>query len=122
MAHIINWFEIPVSDFERGKKFYESILQVTLDVQEFQNMKMAFFPGDKESVSGSLCYGEWYTPSPDGTVIYLNANPDLSTVLDRVVKAGGNVIMPKKEISPEYGFMALFHDSEGNRIALHSMQ
>jgi len=57
----------------------------------------------------------------DGPLIYLNANPDVRGVLDKVEAAGGTVMMPKTEISPEYGFMALFMDTEGNRIGLHSI-
>ena len=35
--------------------------------------------------------------------------------------AGGKVMVPKTEISPEYGYMAVFVDTEGNRIGLHSV-
>jgi predicted enzyme related to lactoylglutathione lyase len=34
--------------------------------------------------------------------------------------AGGQVIMPKTNIG-ENGFIAMFMDTEGNRVALHSM-
>jgi predicted enzyme related to lactoylglutathione lyase len=30
-------------------------------------------------------------------------------------------MVPKTEISPEYGFIAVMMDTEGNRIALHSI-
>jgi len=65
----------------------------------------------------------WFEiPGDAGPVVYLNANPDLNLAQDRIEKAGGKVIMPKKQISPEHGFMALFMASEGNRLALHSDQ
>ena len=54
-------------------------------------------------------------------MIYLNGNPDVQKVLDKVEAAGGKILVPKTEISPEYGFMAVFIDSEGNRIGLHSI-
>jgi predicted enzyme related to lactoylglutathione lyase len=57
----------------------------------------------------------------DGPLIYLNGNPDVQTVLDRVEKAGGKIMLQKTEISPEYGFMAVIIDTEGNRIGLHSI-
>ena len=57
----------------------------------------------------------------DGPLIYLNANPDVQIVLDKVIEAGGSIMVPKTEISPEYGFMAVFMDTEGNRIALHAV-
>jgi hypothetical protein len=81
---------------------------------------MAFFPSGEGSVGGALCKGDSYSPSTDGAIIYFNANPDLSFVLSKVEKAGGKIVMPKKQISEEYGYMALIIDSEGNRVALHS--
>jgi hypothetical protein len=54
-------------------------------------------------------------------MVYLNANPDVQPILDRIEAAGGKIIVPKTEISPEHGHMAVFIDSEGNRMALHSV-
>jgi predicted enzyme related to lactoylglutathione lyase len=87
---------------------------------DFGGFNMAFFPTEQGSLGGALCKGEWYKPSQDGVVIYFSVNPDLNTALSKVEIAGGKVIMPKKQISEEYGYMGMFIDSEGNRIALHS--
>jgi hypothetical protein len=57
----------------------------------------------------------------EGPLLYLNANPDVQIILDKVEAAGGKILVPKTEISPEYGTMAVFFDTEGNRIALHSV-
>ena len=57
----------------------------------------------------------------DGPLIYLNGNPDVQKVLDKVEHAGGKIMVPKTMISPEFGFMAVILDTEGNRIALHSV-
>ena len=66
--------------------------------------------------------GGFHKPSAtDGPLIYLNGNPDVQKVLDKVEAAGGSIMMPKTEISPEYGFMAVIIDSEGNRIGLHNI-
>lgn len=113
-----HWFEIPVSDFERAKAFYEAIFQINIEVNDFGIFKMGIFPhGD---VGCAICQGEYYTPGPSGTLVYFNANPNLGEVLDRVEFHGGKIIQHKKQISPEHGFMALFIDTEGNRLALHS--
>jgi uncharacterized protein len=119
-ANAINWFEIPVADFERGKKFYETIFDIKMIDFHFGDTKMTMFPMADGKVSGGICQGSDYTPSKDGAIIYLNGNPDLQIVLDRIPAAGGQVIQPKTQITPEIGFMALFLDSEGNRVALHS--
>ena len=44
--------------------------------------------------------GGFHKPSAtDGPLIYLNGNPDLQLVLDRVIPAGGKIMVPKTEIS-----------------------
>lgn len=121
MDQAINWFEIPVHDFERAVNFYESIFGIELHRETFgPELKMAIFP-HAEGTGGALVWNtKFYHPSEAGPLIYLNANPDLETVESRVSAAGGEVIIPKRMISPEHGFMAVIKDSEGNRIALHS--
>ena len=59
-------------------------------------------------------------PCMDGALIYLNSNPSIQDVLDRIEPAGGQVLMPKVQISPEAGCIAYFIDTEGNRIDLWS--
>ncbi|MBN4065829.1 VOC family protein [Candidatus Amoebophilus asiaticus] len=114
-----HWFEIPVNDFDRAKSFYETIFETELHTSDFGGFKMGIFP--HKEVGCAICKGEWYKPGADGTLIYMDASPDLEDVLNRIDEAGGKVLQPKKQISPEHGFMAIFLDSEGNRVALHSM-
>lgn len=120
---MISWFEIPVMDMKRAKKFYETIFDIELSGMDMgDEFKMEVFPGDQESVSGALVYNaSWYNPSKtDGPLIYLNGNPDLQIIEDKIEAAGGTVTISKREISPDHGYMAVFEDTEGNRIALHS--
>jgi predicted enzyme related to lactoylglutathione lyase len=121
----ISWFEIPATDIDRAQKFYEAILGVSLVPNDLPHLQMRMFPiGDTQTgVGGALCKSaEFYKPSStDGPLIYFNANPDVQRILDKVEAAGGKIIVPKTEISPEHGHMAVFIDSEGNRIALHSI-
>lgn len=121
--HAINWFEIPVQDIKRAQKFYETVLEVALTPLDLEEFHMRMFPvADTTGVSGTLIHaGNYYKPSStDGPLIYLNANPDLQRVLDKVEAAGGRITKPKTQISPEYGYMAVIIDTEGNRIAFHS--
>jgi predicted enzyme related to lactoylglutathione lyase len=113
------WFEIPVSNFDRAKNFYETIFDIKIHDIDLGALKMGIFPHG-ETIGCSICQGEWYQPANKGVIIYLNANPDLSVVQNRIEAAGGKIIQPKKQISPDYGYMALFEDSEGNRLALSS--
>ena len=114
----VTWFEIPVSDIGRASKFYEKIFDVTLELFESGPLEMAIFPNS--GVGGALVLHEFYQPGTQGPVIYLNGGEDLQIVLNRVEESGGHVVMPKKMISEERGYMGLFSDTEGNRIALHS--
>ncbi|MEO1435760.1 MAG: VOC family protein [Bacteroidota bacterium] len=120
MANAINWFEIPTNDFSRAKDFYAQVFQGEFHIQEMGGIKMGFFPNDGEGVNGAICHGEGYEPSTKGALIYLNGGNDLAEPLARVEAAGGTIEMPKTKISDEIGFMAIFHDSEGNRLAFHS--
>ena len=121
MANILSWFEIPVVDIDRAINFYKKVfIYPEMQQMDFGGFKMAFFPTNSDELGGALCKGEHYVPSGDGIVIYFSVNPDLSEALSKVEPAGGKIIMPKKQISEEYGYMAMFIDSEGNRIALHS--
>ena len=118
----INWFEIPVADLERAQTFYETILGMQLIPMDLPGLKMRMFPTDDTmGTSGAIIFApEFYQPSANGTMVYLNGNPDLQNVLDKVEAAGGTIAMPKTAISPEIGFMAVMMDTEGNRVALHS--
>jgi predicted enzyme related to lactoylglutathione lyase len=120
----ISWFEIPADDLDRAQEFYEAIFDIKLIAMDMPQLKMRMFPVESPmNIGGALCYAPgFYKPSAtDGPLIYLNANPDVQNVLDKIEAAGGKIVVPKTEISPEYGHMAVFIDSEGNRIALHSI-
>jgi predicted enzyme related to lactoylglutathione lyase len=121
MRNALNWFEIPVADMTRAVAFYGAILGVELKAEEIMGMLTAFFPYDweGEGAGGGLVQGPGYVPSSEGTLVYLNGGDDLATVLDKVEGAGGSVVMPKSSIG-ENGFMAIFIDSEGNKVGLHS--
>jgi hypothetical protein len=125
MQNAISWFEIPTTDINRAQKFYEAIFGITMMPMDLPNIKMRMFPLDDmmTQVGGALVYSDGFhkASATDGPLIYLNANPDVQHVLDKVVAAGGHILVPKTEISPEYGFMGVFIDTEGNRIALHSV-
>ncbi len=120
MKNMLNWFEIPATDLARAKKFYETIFNCQMHIQKMGDLEMAFFPSDPDKVSGALVQGTGYEPTTKGSLIYLNGNPDLDGVLSKVEAAGGSVFMPKTAITPEIGFFAMFKDSEGNMVALHS--
>ena len=122
MKNAINWFEIPVKDFDRAKTFYEAVFETKMDTMtmEEMGMTMAFFPADWENgIGGGIAFGPGYEPTDKGSLIYLNGGDDLDAPLSRVEKAGGKVILPKTSLG-QHGFMGQFIDTEGNRVAFHS--
>jgi uncharacterized protein len=124
LGNALNWFEIPVSDFDRAKKFYETIFDYQMPENQMGPARMGFllydFQGRK--VVGAIVHNpDFYSPSDNGSLIYLNCQPDLQVVLDRVTGAGGTVLQQKKEIGNNLGYWAAMLDTEGNRVALHSM-
>lgn len=124
MDNAISWFEVPATDLDRATKFYEQAFQSKLTPLDLPNIKMRMFPVDNpgKGIGGALVdSGGFHKPSAtDGPLVYLNGNPDVQQVLNRVENAGGKILVPKTEISPDYGYMAVIIDTEGNRVGLHS--
>ncbi len=119
----LNWFEIPASNIERSKKFYETIFNIRMESQEMEGAKMAFFPWAAGSgkATGAVAQSEQHKPSMDGATVYLNANPAMDPVLARVEQAGGKVLAPKMSIG-EHGHIAFIMDTEGNKVGIHSQE
>lgn len=119
MASAVNWFDIPVTDMNRAKAFYSTLLGGELTMRTFEAGAMAVLPY-QDGVGGALMQGDDYTPSRQGSIIYLNGGDDLSVSLGKVEAAGGKVLTDKMSIG-EDGFIAFFLDTEGNKVGLHSM-
>lgn len=118
----LNWFEIPTLDFERARTFYARIFDYEMPVMTMDSNLMGFLPHEQGTgVGGAIVHGDGNVPSREGTLIYLNGGADLNTVLGRVEEAGGQILVPKTDIGSGMGFFALFLDTEGNRLGLHSM-
>ena len=118
------WFEIPVSDFDRARNFYEKVFDIHIQVQELGKTRMGWFPFAQDpqarGAGGSLVYNpDFYKPSATGVLIYFSSK-NIDQELDRVEESGGVVLRKRTLISEGVGYMGLFRDSEGNRIALHS--
>jgi uncharacterized protein len=121
MENLINWFEIPATDFKRAVAFYKVILNVEIEETEMFGTKMGFFPSNGTNVSGAIVQGEGYKTSLDGVLVYLNGGNDLQIVLDKIEPNNGKIIIPKTQISPEMGYFGIFIDTEGNKMAVHSI-
>lgn len=117
----VNWFELYVTDFDRAKRFYETVLQASLQEFHTEQCRMGMFPYDnRNGVGGSITKMDGVPSGQGGTLVYLNVDGDLDGVLKRIPTAGGSVVKPRTSIG-EHGFVAVFKDTEGNSVGLHSM-
>lgn len=118
----VTWFEIPVSNFARAKKFYSKIFDFDMQENQMGDTLMGFFQCDfmQGGIGGAIVHSPDLKPGDNGSVVYLNGGEDLQKVLDRVESAGGTVLTQKALVSKEIGYTAFFLDTENNRLALHS--
>jgi hypothetical protein len=121
VKNFVSWFEIPAYNHYRSVAFYNYIFGIEITTVELNGYALGFFPSDG-GITGAIVTGNGCIPSEHGPLIYLNAGDDLTPLLNRVNEAGGRVVMGKTFLGESAGYFALFIDSEGNRMALHSKQ
>jgi uncharacterized protein len=121
MSNTVCWTDIPVTDLERATKFYSAVLGVTLKKESFSGMEIVILPHEQNNVSGSLSVMKDNRPSSTGPLVYLSVEGRLDAAIAGVKQTGGKIVVEKEQIGP-YGYRAVFLDSEGNRMALHSQK
>jgi predicted enzyme related to lactoylglutathione lyase len=119
-SKVVAWFEIPSVDFDRAVRFYEAALDVKLNVQEIGGQPIAVFGYEEPATGGAIVHSPSMTPTGDGVLVYLNAQPTVDAVLARVEQAGGKTDGPVIKLPQDIGYIAFFTDTEGNRLGLHS--
>lgn len=119
MAHLPAWIEIPVTDLDRAENFYSSIMGIEFRRMNLGNgLILSLFPTKPNEVGGALaCLPSHYHPGETGPLVYLNTE-SVEACINLVEDAGGVVIVPLTKISEERGYMAVFRDSEGNRVGI----
>jgi predicted enzyme related to lactoylglutathione lyase len=120
MAHQIVWVDIPVLNLDRAIRFYSAVVGMQVEKQDYPGMSIGLLPHREGEVSGCLFLSSKVKPSADGPLVYLNVHGRLDEAVEAAVECGGKVLEPKESISP-FGSRAVILDSEGNRIAVHSM-
>jgi len=122
MNKIFSYVAIPSDNFERAFKFYSEITGGLIRRNPNVPFPMAYFTDEDGKDVGHLFQLPNFKPSQDGTIVYLELAKDLNETLAKIESAGGKVIMPKTLIAPGKGYWALFLDTEGNKLALHSFE
>ena len=120
MTSFVSIFEIPAAEISRAVDFYQAILDIEIEQMEFPGMQMGLFPTEGQMSVGVIMQGEGYNPSSNGVTIYLNGGDNLQTVLDKVEPNGGEVVVPKTVHADGSEYFAIFMDTEGNKLGLHS--
>ena len=116
------WFEIPAADLARAAKFYEQVFDLQLKREQIGDAQLAIFPyRSPQGTTGCIAAGADFTPGGQGSLLYLNADPELDPVLQRVAAAGGRIVTPRTALPPGMGYFASFIDSEGNRVGVHAL-
>ncbi len=120
MKKLVSFFEIPTADFYRAVQFYETVLNLKLNVFECDEEKMAFFPEEDGEMTGAVSYAPDFLPSNKGVLIHFRVE-DMGAVLERICRNGGTIVRPKTKIEADNcGYFSLFTDSEGNCLGLYS--
>ena len=118
--NLLCWTDIPVTDLGRAIGFYSAVLGAPVTRQAHEGYELGVLPHGGDNPAGCLTPASENKPSQNGPLIYLSVEGRLDAAIQAVDPAGGKVAEPKKSIKP-WGYRALVIDTEGNRIALHSM-
>lgn len=113
------WFDIPVSDLARATRFYTAVLGIAVHQEAFQGMAFAVL--DHGDGNGGCLVVEPASVGMAGILVYFNVDGRIAEAVREVERLGGRVVEGVQPIGP-HGFRAIVVDSEGNRIALHSMR
>ncbi len=120
MKSFVSIFEIPAIELSRAIAFYQIILGIKIEKIDMPGMQMGLFPSEGQMTFGVIVTGDDYVPSSSGVTIYLNGGDNLQIILDKVEENGGKIVTPKILHGDESGYFAMFLDTEGNKIGLHS--
>lgn len=122
MKKVFSYVAIPTENFDRAFQFYSAITDGLIVKNENVPFQLAYFIDDDKNNIGHLFQLPNFKPSADGSIVYMELAQDLNETLARIEIAGGKILMPKTLIAPGRGYWALFLDTEGNKLALHSEQ
>ncbi|HEX9743813.1 MAG TPA: VOC family protein [bacterium] len=112
MPNPVVHFEFAVSDFEKGKSFYGDLFG--WEIKDSPEMPYGLIStGDGP---GGGIYAAMKHMKPFIT-FYVNVD-DIDASLKKAEDLGGKILVEKKKISDEHGYMGMFADLDGNAVGL----
>lgn len=120
MANQVVWVDIPVLKLDRAIRFYSAVIGTQVQKLEYPGGAIGTIPHKDNESGGCLYVSEEVKPSADGPLVYLNVHGRIDEAVEAVEPSGGKILKAKESMGP-FGFRAIILDTEGNRIALHSM-
>lgn len=125
------WAEISVTDMNRAVAFYQTHFGLTFKHEVINDMEMSIAEtvniGEPSAAakiidpSFALLKHEMMKPSLDGSTIYLHLSLTLNDKVNEIKAAGVEILLPAMPIKDgECGHIAIFVDSEGNKVGLWS--
>ena len=117
MNNVINWSEIPVADMDRAVAFYEPVMQVTLRRETMDCAELAVF---RIRIRPPAARWPNLRVSPlQRRALLFTCIQTIPATPDRIASAGGACVFGPLTLPNDIGTIALFTDSEGNRVGLH---
>jgi predicted enzyme related to lactoylglutathione lyase len=111
MANKVAWFEVVGSDGQKLRDFYGDIFGWSFQLGDDPSMDYGMTNPSDTGIGG----GVGTSPASPHAMFYVEVD-DPQETLDRIVAAGGEVVMPVTEL-PMVTF-AQFKDPEGNVVGL----
>jgi predicted enzyme related to lactoylglutathione lyase len=121
MPNLLVWLDIPAKDLGRAMKFYSNVLKIDVVKEDLPEFSLGMFPAGDNGLNGCIYVENQPIKNDVGPLIYLSVEGRLDDAERKVLDFEGEVLKSKHQIGP-YGWRVLAKDSEGNRIALHSMK
>jgi uncharacterized protein len=116
MGNAVVHFEIPADDVERAKRFYKKAFGWKISDPYKMNY---FFVETRQKGEEGINGGLMQRKMPNQPFMNYLSVTSIDAACKKVENAGGAVVMPKMEIAPNMGWIAVFKDTEGNMMGFH---
>ncbi len=119
------YFEVPVDDLERAKRFYKEVLgwdvkKSAMPESPPDYMDISTGKSAKNTMNGGGMFKR-NKEMPGAMIVAYSIVPDIDKALAAAQQLGGKVVMPKMAIKG-VGQVAQVKDPEGNTIGLWQME